>query len=133
MAKAGDYYEITLEKAHLEWGTHRYTGSRGLVYGEGYIPIPSDCAYSFGLLNGNGTLGADVFGKNLFNCKSSDGYYNGVIRAQGNQADDRYAKQFAGDKNLKALGDWFYKVGASIGDKVLLEWTSSTDILITKK
>lgn len=44
MAKRGDSYIVTLEKAHLEWGTHRYTGSRGLVYGEGYIQIPANVA-----------------------------------------------------------------------------------------
>lgn len=41
MAKAGDYYTITLKKSHLDWGTHRYTGTREEIPGEGYIPIPS--------------------------------------------------------------------------------------------
>ena len=40
MAKSGDYYVITLKKTHIEWGTHRYTGSRGDILGEGYLPIP---------------------------------------------------------------------------------------------
>jgi hypothetical protein len=35
MAKSGDYYVITLKKTHIEWGTHRYTGSRGDILGEG--------------------------------------------------------------------------------------------------
>lgn len=133
MAKVGDFYEITLKQPHLEWGEYRYTDSRGIVYGEGYIPIPADIAYSFGLLNSNGTRGVDILGKNLFNCMSSDGYYNGVVRAQGNQADVNYAKQFSGDKDLKGIGDWFHHVGASVGDKVLVEWISDTDIVITKK
>ena len=44
MAKAGDFYEITLKQPHLEWGEYRYTDSRGIVYGEGYIPIPANIA-----------------------------------------------------------------------------------------
>ncbi len=81
MAQAGDFYTVTLKKAHLEWGTHRYTNSRGKVYGEGYIKIPSDAAYSFGLLNSNGTSYKDIFGQNLFYCKSKDGLYEGILRA----------------------------------------------------
>ena len=37
MANAGDSYVVTLTRAPLEWGTHRYTGSRNRIYGEGYI------------------------------------------------------------------------------------------------
>ena len=37
MANRGDSYIITLKKSHLEWGTHRYTGTRDQIYGEGYI------------------------------------------------------------------------------------------------
>lgn len=39
-------YEITLKHTHLEWCSYRYTNSRGVVYGEGYIPIPANVAYS---------------------------------------------------------------------------------------
>ena len=130
MAQAGDSYAITLKKTHLKWGEHRYTNSRGTVYGEGYIPIPARYARKYQIVNKNGTPSGDTLGLNLFNCKSADGYYEGIIRAQGNtRAGYIYAKQFAGDKNLKALGDWFYKVSASVGDKVLVEWTSATDII----
>lgn len=132
MAIAGDSYIISLEKAHLEWGTHRYTDSRGVVFGEGYIPIPSDAAYRLNLLNNNGTGNRDVLGLNLFRCVSADGIFSGVLRAQGNQNDTKYAKQFAGDKHLKALGDWFHAIGASVGDRVEVRWTNSTDFVIRK-
>lgn len=130
MANAGDTYTVTLKAPHLAWGEIRYTNSRGTVYGEGYIPIPAGDAYRLGLFNQNGTGYRDIFGKNLFNCASVDGEFRGIVRAQGNQADDRYAKQFAGDKNLKALGDWFYSLGADIGDQVRVTWLNSTDIVI---
>lgn len=131
MAKAGDTYTITLYMSHLKWGEYRYTDSRDIIYGEGYIPIPKRYARAFNILNRNGTNKADIFGTNLFRCKSKDGLFEGVLRAQGcSNAGDPYAKQFAGDKNLKALGDWFYAVGAGIGDQVRVTWTSPTDIVI---
>ena len=130
MANAGNTFTITLKRPHLEWGSHRYTDSRGIVYGEGYIPIKASDAYNFNLLNQNGTNYEDIFGLNLFNCVSVDGRFRGVLRAQGTQSDDHFAKQLAGDKDLKALGDWFYAMGATIGDQVKVTWTSSTDIEI---
>lgn len=131
MANTGDTYTITLYKSHLKWGEHRYTGSRGVVYGEGYIPIPKKYAKDYNLLNKNGTNKADILGVNLFNCKSKDGLFEGVLRAQGcSKAGDPYAKQFSGNKNLKALGDWYYNIGADIGDQVKVTFSSPTDIII---
>lgn len=131
MAKAGDSYVVTLKKTHIEWGTHRYTGSRNQIYGEGYIPIPSSYAYRFDLLNSNGTGYRDVLGKNIFNCRSVDGLYQGTLRAQGcREAGDVYAKQFSGDGNLKSLGTWFSQIGAVVGDKIKVCWISPTDIEI---
>lgn len=132
MANRGDYYTVVLKKAHLEWGTHRYTNSRGVVYGEGYIKIPSDVAYEYELLNVNGTGGTDEFGKNLFYCVSDDGLYEGVLRAQGNQDDRRYAKQFSEDGDLKGIGQWYAAIGAEVGDRIKVTWTSPTEITIKK-
>ncbi len=132
MAQAGDFYTVTLKKAHLEWGTHRYTNSRGKVYGEGYIKIPSDAAYSFGLLNSNGTSYKDILGQNLFYCKSKDGLYEGILRAQGDQNDTRYAKQFSADNDLKAIGSWYSAINANVGDVVQVTWISPTEIIIEK-
>lgn len=133
MAQKGNSYTIVLKQPHLEWGVHRYTNSRGTVYGEGYIPIPAAYARAFNLLNQNGTNYSDVLGENLFNCVSADGLLAGILRAQGNSgAGDIYAKQFSGDGDLKALGDWFYAVGANVGDRIEVRWTSPTDIVIEK-
>jgi len=132
MANAGDSFTITLKRPHLEWGSYRYTDSRGIVYGEGYIPIKAPDAYRLGLFNQNGTNYTDIYGKNLFYCESTDGLFSGVLRAQGNQSDECYAKQLAGDKNLKALGDWYYEIGASVGDQIRVYWISKTEIVIEK-
>lgn len=132
MAQAGDTYSVILEEAHLKWGTHRHTNSRDKVYGEGYIKIPSDVAYSLELLNSNGTSGKDIFGQNLFYCKSKDGMYQGILRAQGNQNDTRYAKQFSADNDLKAIGSWYSAINAVAGDVVQVTWKSSTEIIIEK-
>ena len=56
MAKTGDTFTITLKRPHLEWGSYRHTNSRGIVYGEGYIPIPAPDAYRIGTFNSNGTM-----------------------------------------------------------------------------
>lgn len=132
MAQAGDSYVVELKQAHLEWGEHRYTNSRGIVYGEGYIPIRAEDAYRFNIQNQNGTGYRDIMGVNLFNCESSDGLFRGVLRAQGNQSNARFAKQFAGDNNLKAIGLWYSQIDAQVGDRVKVTWLSPTDIKIER-
>ena len=133
MAKKGDSYTVKLSKSHLEWGTHRYTNSRGKIYGEGYIHIPAKCAREFNLLNKNGTAGEDILGINLFNCTSEDGLFQGQLRAQGcNKKGEPHAKQFAGNKNLKALSTWFSEIDASIGDEIEVKFISETDVVIRK-
>ncbi|MBQ9111680.1 MAG: hypothetical protein IJY06_10015 [Oscillospiraceae bacterium] len=132
MANTGDTFTIVLKRPHLEWGSYRYTNSRGVVYGEGYIPIPASDAYHIGLLNSNGTGGRDVLGQNIFNCRSADGFFFGELKAQGNQADAAFAKQFAGNDDLKAIGDWYYAIGANVGDRIRVRWVSPTDIIIEK-
>lgn len=132
MAEKGDSYTVTLKKSHIDWGTHRYTGSRGTIYGEGYLPIPRDIAIRFGILNSNGTNKQDVPGKNIFYCTSDDGSFRGYLRAQGcNNAGDIYAKQFAADKDLKGLGSWYQRMRATEGSRVTVTWTSEEHITIS--
>lgn len=132
MAKKGDCFEITLNESHYDWGEHRYTGSRTKRPGEGYIPIPAACAREYKLYNGNKTASKDVLGENIFNCRSTDGKFCGVIKSQGcGEEGDIYAKQFAGNNDLRAIGTWYKEAGASIGDRVKVEFVSPTDIEIT--
>lgn len=129
MPVAGNSYSIVLKRPHLEWGSYRHTDSRGTVYGEGYIPIPSDVAYAYLIYNSNYV--STGLGYNLFNCRSVDGFFNGVLKAGGSrQAGDVYAKQFHGNGNLQALGSWFAHMGAVVGDRVEVTWVSPQDIII---
>lgn len=129
MAVAGNSYTVILKEAHLRWGVHRYTNSRGLVYGEAYIPIPAHIARSFNIYNGNSPQNG--FGFNTFNCISIDGFFSGVLKSSGcSRRGEIYAKQFQGEGNLKALGAWFAHVNARVGDHVEVTWTSQTDITI---
>jgi len=129
MPVAGDQFITTLKKAHLEWGTHRHTSSRGIRYGEGYLQIPMNVAKSIGIYNSNQPEATFIF-----NCTSVDGYLNNVsLKASGSSsAGDIHAKQFQGSGDLKLIGDWFNHVNAQIGDKVKITWTSPVDIVIEK-
>ena len=132
MANTGDFYTVQLKAPHLDWGEIRYTDTRTPIPGEGYIPIPANDASRLRLLNSNGTGGRDVFGENLFYCHSADGHFQGTLRAQGNQDQTTYAKQFSADGNLRAIGRWYANIGAVPGDIIRVSWTSPTDILIEK-
>lgn len=126
MPTAGNSYTITLEQAHLGWGTHRHTRTRDPISGEGYIPIPKQFAQEYEIYNSN-LPGAHT----LYNCISADGLFEGILLAQGcSEAGNIYAKQFAGYSDLKALGRWFSAVGAAPGNQVEVRWTSPVDIII---
>ena len=133
MANTGDSYTIVLKRAHLSWGTHRYTNTRDVVYGEGYIPIPRKYAQRFNVFNSNRTGGSDVLGQNIFNYKSSDDSFSGTLKAQGNsKAGDIFAKQFSANDDLKVLGSWFAHINAQVHDRIKVTLTSPTDIVIEK-
>ena len=129
MPKAGDHFIVELKPSHVDWGNYRYTDTREPIDGEGYIPIPLSQARSLGIYNSNHSHTG--LGYNLFNCTSADGYFAGVLKAAGSrEAGDIYAKQFEGNGDLKALGRWFSRCSAKIGDRVKVLWTSPTDIII---
>ena len=132
MAQTGDYYVVTLKNAHIDWGTFRYTGTREDIRGEAYLPIPRSKSIDYDILNSNGTNGVDELGKNLFWCRSDDGFFQGQVLAQGcTNAGDIYAKQFAGYGDLKAFGRWFNHINAHEGMNIKVEWESPTSILIS--
>lgn len=133
MANTGDYYIVTLNKAHLGWGTHRYTNTRLHIPGERYLPIPRADAIKIGIFNSNETNGNDVPGLNIFYCTSVDGYFNATFKAQGcSRAGDRYAKQFSVDDDLQALREWYDYINAQPGDQIRVTWTSPTEITIER-
>ena len=72
-------------------------------------------------------------GNKLFECESVDGYFHGIRRTQGSRSSRYiYAKQFAGDGDLKALGGWYAQIGARPGDRIRVYWISKVKIQIEK-
>ena len=129
MPNIGDFFITTLKKAHLEWGTHRHTSSRGLIYGEGYLQIPANIARQLQIFNSN-QLGAITD----YTCNSVDGFLQDVtLKASGcSSAGSIYAKQFQGSENLKVLGDWFSHINAIIGDRIKITWIGNISIEIER-
>lgn len=128
MPKTGDSFIVTLKPSHLGWGRYRHTNTRPIINGEGYLPIPAKYARAMNITNSNG------IGNTLYNCNSADGQLKDVtLLAQGaSRAGYKHAKNFAGKGNLKLLGTWFASIGAQVGDRVEIKFTSPTDILLTK-
>lgn len=130
MAFAGDSYTKQLKPSHLGWGDYRYTNTRGIIYGEAYIPLPKPYAIAFNIFNSNNsTIG---LGYNLFRASSVDGFLNNVmLLAQGSsEAGNIYAKQFSVHGNLKMIGAWYANQNATTNDSVRVTWMSPTDILL---
>ena len=127
MAIKGDTFTITLKQAHLEWGSFRHTTSRGVVYGEGYIPIPRSIAQKLNILNSNQD---DI--PIEYNCNSTDGFLinTKLLAAGSSRAGDPYAKQFQGSGSLQVLGQWFEDIQAQVGNQVQVSWVSPTEITI---
>ena len=118
MARAGDRYEVELKEAHLDWGRYRYTNTRDKIPGEGYVQIPKHWAEAFDIRVGD-----------KFNASFEDGFPSFVARASGNtRKGDVWAKQFQGDRNLKAFGRWYESVGADVGDLVIVTFLAADEV-----
>jgi len=129
MPQTGDFYKVTLKRAHLEWGNYRHTSTRGTVYGEGYLQIPKKIALRFNIFNSN-QANANI----IYNCSSVDGLMNNVqIKASGSSsAGDPYAKQFQGNGNLQVFGSWYSQINAQVGDIILVRWVSPSSMTVEK-
>lgn len=129
MPNIGDTFNTTLKKAHLEWGSHRHTSTRGIIYGEGYLQIPKPIARKLGIYNNNQAAALTEY-----LCSSTDGFLNNVyLKACGSSSKgDIYAKQFEGSGDLKLLGTWFSHVDAEEGDVINITWVSPSEIVIKK-
>jgi hypothetical protein len=105
MPSAGNTYSVRLKPSHLGWGDYRYTNTRDIIYGEGYIPIPKAYAYAFSVYNSNHY--PQGLGNNLFTATSKDGFLKNVmLLAQGcSTAGDEYAKHSLLKVICKLLAD----------------------------
>lgn len=128
MPNTGDSFITTLLQAHLEWGEHRHTNSRGIVIGEGYLQIPAEFAYQFDITN-NSFLARSA----EYDFSTADHFLIGEkLLASGNQHRSEFAKQFQGSNNLKLLGNWYNHIDAQIGDQIEIRFISPTEILLTR-
>lgn len=129
MPNTGDSFVTTLKRAHLFWGSHRHTNTRGIVYGEAYLHIPISQARRLNIYNEkqpNGNI--------IYNCNTNDGFLtNSSLKSSGKRSEnDVYAKQFHGNGNLKLLRTWFNHINAQIGDRIEVKFISPTEILLTR-
>lgn len=127
MPNIGDTYTVEILQAHLEWGVYRHTNTRGIVYGEGYIKIPSYIARNFNIFNRHHSTATAVY-----TCSSTDGFLQDAsILATGNSvALDVHAKQFQGNGSLQTIGAWYHHVGAQVGDLVRVTFTGPNSMII---
>lgn len=130
MAQTGNTYTVSLKVPHLNWGEYRTSGSRDIIHGEGYIPIPKKYAMQYNIYNSNHS--PKGFGYNLFYASSVDGFLNKVILlAQGcSTAGDIYAKQFSVQGNLQIIGEWYKHCNASPDNSVKVSWTSPISVTL---
>lgn len=123
MSRTGKHFDITLKSAHLNWGTEgdsRVTKQRNVF--EVYLPISMANAKKY-----------DIKAGEVFFCSSSDGFFEGPLKATGSQGPSKeYGKNFYKDGDLRALGYWLKdRMDAQIGDQVRVEFTNENTILLT--
>lgn len=70
----------------------------------------------------------------VYNFSTDDNFYtNEELKASGCMVKgDIYAKNLAGNGDLKLLGKWFTHIQAQVGDKIKIFFTSPTDIILSK-
>lgn len=125
MPKAGDSYIVTIQPSHIDWGVRppRTPTNRAVIPGESYVAIPVEYARVYGIYRGT-----------QYNATFTNGSAPIKIKAAGNGTSDGvYAKQFegVGPGACKAFTPWYISCGARVGDKVLIEFTSATDVQFT--
>ncbi|WP_219904961.1 hypothetical protein [Arcticibacter pallidicorallinus] len=128
MPKAGDSFIAILKRPHVGWGTHRHTGTRKLINGEGYLHIPAYIARKFDITNIHG------IGNRDYTCNSADGYLknSALIASGGTDRLSKYAKNLQGKGDLKILGGWFNHINAQVGDRIEVKFVTPTEILLSK-
>ncbi len=125
MPKAGDNYIVTIQPSHINWGERppRKITNRTVISGESYVAIPVQYAKAYDIRRGT-----------QYNATFTNGSTPIRIKAAGDgTADGVYAKQFEGIGRgaCKAFTPWYVSCGAKVGDKVLVEFTSATDVQFT--
>lgn len=123
MDRTGNYFDVELKKAHLNWGTEgasRTSKQRNPF--EMYLPISIDNARIYNIKAGE-----------VFNGSSSDGFFEGALKATGSQGNlNQYGKNLHKEGDLRALGYWLKdRVNAQVGDKVRVKFIDEHTIKLS--
>ena len=129
MPKKNDSYIIKLKESHLKnWGTHRYTNTRGKINNESYIPILVSKAKEYNILNSNQSEHNIIYTAKFKNTDISVE----VLASGSTKAGDKYAKQFHGKGNLKALTPEYETLGVKVGDEIKITFIDEKNFEIEK-
>lgn len=125
MPQAGDKYVVTIKPSHIDWGEYRNPTNRPFIGGESYVKIPSDAARQYEIVRGATYTAHFTNGHDSFEIKAAGNgpFKNGV----------QYAKQFEGIGYgaCKAFTPWYVSCNAQTGDRVQVEFISTTDVQLT--
>ena len=122
MKEKENFYITTIKPSHINWGIYRNPTNRTPIEGESYVKIPSRFAKEFKIKRGS-----------QYTAHFSNGSDSISIKASGNgpiQDGIQLAKQFegVGIGACKAFTDWYRSCNAKVGDKIMVEFLSSSDI-----
>jgi len=130
MPKENDSYTIKLKESHLKgWGIKRNSDTRKKIEKESYIPIPKVKAEEYSILNSNQDE-ENIIYKVKF--KNTDIEKIEVLSSGSSKAGDKYAKQFHGKGNLKALTPGYEALGVEIGDEIRITFIDEKTFEVEK-
>lgn len=123
MPTAGDNYIVEVLQPHIAWGEYRRTATRDMIEGESYVKIPSKYAKMYDIKRGD-----------IFTAHFTNGCPSIPIKASGNGPFEngiQYAKQFEGigEGACKAFTPWYDASNVKVGDQILVEFISATEIV----
>lgn len=126
MPVAGDRYVVAVKPSHINWGEYRNPTNRNPVEGESYVKIPAQYARKYSIKRGD-----------VFTAHFSNGYPSIQIKASGNgpyEGGIQYAKQFEGigEGACKAFTPWYEACDIEVGDRVIVEFLSSNEVMFSK-
>lgn len=126
MPSRGDKYVVTIKQSHIAWGTYRNPTNRNPIEGESYVKIPSQYARDYSIKRGD-----------LYIAHFANGYPPMQIKASGNghyENGIQHAKQFegVGAGACKAFTPWYQSCNIKVGDRVLVEFISPTEVVFDK-
>ncbi len=129
MPKKHDSYIVELKESHLKnWGTHRYTNTREKRDSESYIPIPMSKAKEYNILNSNQSEDNIIYTAKFKNTDISVE----VLASGSTKAGNKYAKQFHGKGNLKALTPGYEALGVQVKDKIKVTFVNEKTLEVEK-